>query len=143
MPAGGAELRLSAQIAPVVALCVVCKSMLFSARTCCGADRPRSGPARVLPLVSKQLGALPKFLLNPLFGKLSDTYGRKAILHLGPLFLAVCHSIMFLRPWGYVAARTRTACYNTSCDVFFHHVAHRFLMCLKAQPLLAHRPRSV
>lgn len=44
--------------------------------------------------------ALAEFLLNPIFGKLSDTYGRKTIMPLGHCSLIICRLLMFLRPYS-------------------------------------------
>jgi hypothetical protein len=65
-----AERVLSSRIAPVVALCVCCKSMLFSARAK-AAGRFVRDPVRLASLLSSlaSFGALAEFLFNPLFGK--------------------------------------------------------------------------
>jgi hypothetical protein len=52
-----------------------------------------------------------------LFLKLSDTYGRKAILPLGPASLVVCHALIFLRPesmWPLVLEQVATVPLVTS-----------------------------
>lgn len=49
-------------------------------------------------------GALFEFLLNPILGKLSDAYGRRAIIPIGTLSVTICRFIMFLWPsrrWPY------------------------------------------
>lgn len=61
--------------------------------------------------------ALAEFLLNPIFGKLSDTYGRKTILPLGHLSLLVCRFLMFLRPeamWPLITEQIVTVPFITS-----------------------------
>ena len=124
-----AELGLSAQIAPVVALCVMCKSMLFSARAK-AAGRIVRDPVRLASLLARltSFGALAEFLLNPLFGKLSDTYGRKAILPLGPLSPS-CATCSCSSDPSHVAAGPRTGRHCAARHVFLHDVALPYLMC--------------
>ena len=43
-------------------------------------------------------GAIMEFLLNPIFGKLSDTYGRKAIIPLGSYASLICRGLVFAMP---------------------------------------------
>ena len=63
------------------------------------------------------VSALAEFLLNPIFGKLSDTYGRKPIMPLGHLSLLVCRAIMFVRPhslWPLILEQIVTVPFITS-----------------------------
>ena len=49
-------------------------------------------------------GAFFEFLLNPILGKLSDAYGRRAIIPIGTLSVTICRFLMFLYPhrrWPY------------------------------------------
>ena len=93
------ELELIRTIAPVVALTVTCKSMLFSARIK-AAGRFIKNPVLLTTTLSRlaSCGAFAEFVLNPIFGKLSDTFGRKLILPLGPISLLFCNTLMFMRP---------------------------------------------
>lgn len=53
--------------------------------------------AELLALLSSGVGAV-EFLLNPITGKLSDAYGRKAFLMQAPLVSAILKLFVFLRP---------------------------------------------
>ena len=93
------ELQLIRTIAPVVALTVTCKSMLFSARAK-AAGQFIKNPVLLATTLSRlaSCGAFAEFVLNPVFDKLSDTFGRKVILPLGPISVLFCNALMFLRP---------------------------------------------
>ena len=54
-------------------------------------------------------GGLLQFLMNPSIGGLSDTYGRKAFLRIGPLFNIVSNATIALFPsnfWAFCVLRT-------------------------------------
>ena len=82
-----------------VAITVASGSLMFSARAKAAGiifKNPMSLASFLGRLAS--MSALAEFLLNPIFGKLSDTYGRRAIMPLGHMSLVFCRSIMFLNP---------------------------------------------
>ncbi len=93
------EARLVRAIAPSVMLTVVSGSMMFSARAK-AASRIFPRPVALAHFLGRlaSASALLEFLLNPIFGKLSDKFGRKAIMPLGHLSMLVTRLLMFVRP---------------------------------------------
>jgi MFS family permease len=76
--------RMLKVIAPAVFLNVLSGAMLFTARPVFARklfDSPQALTTFLTRLGSAS--ALIEFLINPIFGKLSDTYGRRAIAPIG------------------------------------------------------------
>ena len=110
--------KMISVIAPCVALTVCSGSMMFSARAK-AASLLFKNPMALASFLGRlaSVSALTEFLLNPIFGKLSDTYGRKPIMPLGHLSLLVCRAIMFVRPhslWPLILEQIVTVPFITS-----------------------------
>ena len=105
-------------IAPAVAVTVASGSLMFSARAK-AAGLIFKNPLELATFLGKlaSVSALAEFLLNPIFGKLSDTYGRRAIMPLGHISLVVCRFLMFLNPmkmWPLILEQVATVPLVTS-----------------------------
>jgi MFS family permease len=76
--------RMISVIGPCVGITVCSGSMMFSARAK-AASLIFKNPMALASFLGRlaSVSALAEFLLNPIFGKLSDTYGRKPIMPLG------------------------------------------------------------
>lgn len=78
--------ELVAIIGPAVFLNVISGAMLWTARQ--AAVRPMFNSAIEMTVTLTRLGslgALMEFLINPVVGKLSDVYGRRALIYWGNL----------------------------------------------------------
>jgi len=80
-------------------LTVVSGAMLFSARQAIASKQFKDVNDLTLFLTRlSSVGALMEFLLNPIIGKLADTYGRKAFLPIGNLAVMVVRLLLFFNP---------------------------------------------
>ena len=105
-------------IGPAVFLQVLSGSMLFSARQalCLNVFPDAVALTKFLTQLASG-GAVIEFLLNPIFGKLSDTYGRKTIIPLGSIVSFFCRGLIFMKPnslWTYILEQCVCTCFITS-----------------------------
>jgi MFS family permease len=65
--------------------------MLFTARTA-HAGTMITDPATLTKFLTRlgSASAFIEFLINPIFGKLSDSYGRRPIMPVGNIAVAIC-----------------------------------------------------
>ena len=117
-PAVDVDKLVSRVIGPAVFLQVLSGSMLFSARQALAMNVfPDAVSLTSFLARLASGGACVEFLLNPIFGKLSDTYGRRRIIPLGSLACMITRAIVFLNPralWAYVLEQCFGACFITS-----------------------------
>eukprot|EP00912_Choanoflagellata_sp_UC4_P001381 UC4_evm2s856 len=111
-----AESRLIRIIAPAVFLNILSGAMLYTARTAHCSSLPsfkNGGPQKLATFLTRlgSLSAFVEFIVNPIFGKLSDSYGRRAIAPVGNLSTIFFRLLMFLNPktvWPIVLEQTIT-----------------------------------
>eukprot|EP01047_Picozoa_sp_COSAG01_P062728 COSAG01_NODE_8021_length_2950_cov_7.546826_2_plen_209_part_00 len=105
-------------VGPAVFMNVLSAALLFSARQALAMEM-LGGSRQVVTFLTRLAsgGAVAEFLLNPVFGKLSDSFGRRRIIPLGNISTVVCRSLVFLFPgslWTYVLDQCVCTCFITS-----------------------------
>lgn len=113
-----AERQLARQIGPAVFLNVISGAMLFSGRAAlAGTIFPTAGSVSIFLTRCASAGALVEFLINPICGKLTDSWGRKAVMPLGNISTFLFRILVFLRPneaWPMVVEQLVTVPLTTS-----------------------------
>lgn len=105
-------------IGPAVFMNVLSAALLFSARQALALEMLTDSVSVVQFLTRLASGgAVVEFLLNPVFGKLSDSFGRRKIIPLGNIAALLCRALVFAFPtgiWAYVLEQSICTCFITS-----------------------------
>lgn len=93
------ERQLVRALAPSAFFTVISGGMLFSARQAIALKQfKNAGEFTVFMSKLASLGALFEFIMNPIFGKLADAYGRRRIIPIGNIMCLLVRMLLFKFP---------------------------------------------